>query len=93
MCCIYINLYLSPLTFQQDEDDLKKHPTIVKNGGANGTANGSSNETPEGDANEGDDSKINPDMTTVTWTSEKTEADLHVDAEQKPLKGEDEEKQ
>ena len=81
--------------FQQDTDeDLKKHPTIVKNGGANGTTNGTTSETPaevEAGNVEAESTNINPELSTVTWTAEnnKTEADMHLEeAEQKPLKEE-----
>ena len=83
---------------QDTDDDLKKHPTIVKNGGANGTTNGTSNETPaevEAGNVEVETTNINPELSTVTWTAEnnKTEADMHLEeAEQKPLKEETEDK-
>ena len=87
-------------TFSQDADeDLKNHPTIVKNGGANGTTNGTSSETPaevEAGKVEAETTNINPELSTVTWTAEnnKTEADMHLEeAEQKPLKEETEEKE
>lgn len=76
-----------PVLAKDADDDLKKHPTIVKNGGANGTANG----TNETGTNEGEDANINPELSTVTWTSEnkKIEADMHLNAEeQKPLQDE-----
>ena len=49
-----------PIESDDDEDDAKKHPTIVivKNG-TNGTADME------------DDADTNSDLTTVTWTSEK----------------------
>ena len=73
---------------------MKKHPTIVKNGGSNGTSNGTPNESPaevELGKVEGETTNINPELATVTWTAEnnKTEADMHLEeAEQKPLKEE-----
>merc|ERR1712001_507471 len=88
-----------PVLAKDADDDLKKHPTIVKNGGAKGTTNGTSSETPA-EVEEGkvdvESTNINPELSTVTWTAEnnKTEADMHLEeAEQKPLKEETEEKE
>ena len=71
------NKRFKPVKSDVDEDDAKKHPTIVKNG-TNGTAD------------MGDDADINPDLTTVTWTSEKgDDKDAPVmDEEKKPLQEE-----
>lgn len=84
-----------PVLAKDADEDLKKHPTIVKNGGANGTTNGTSSETPaevELGKIESETTNINPELSTVTWTAEennKTEADMHqAEAEQKPLKEE-----
>merc|ERR1712018_269970 len=88
-----------PVLSKDADEDLKKHPTIVKNGGANGTTNGTSSETPA-EVEEGkvdvESTNINPELSTVTWTAEnnKTEADMHLEeTEQKPLKEETEEKE
>merc|ERR1711902_336333 len=88
-----------PVLSKDADEDLKNHPTIVKNGGANGTTNGTSSETPaevEAGKVEAETTNINPELSTVTWTAEnnKTEADMHLEeAEQKPLKEETEEKE
>ena len=87
--------------YQDADDDLKKHPTIVKNGGANGTVNGTSNESNETPAEvetgnvEVETTNINPELSTVTWTAEnnKTEVDMHLEEEEKPLKEETVEKE
>jgi hypothetical protein len=76
-----------PVLAKDTDEDLKKHPTIVKNGGANGT-NGTS--PAKAELGTVESTNINPELSTVTWTTEnnKTEADLHLEAEQKPLKEE-----
>ena len=88
-------IFIHNVNSQDADEDLKKHPTIVKNGGANGTTNGTSSEAPaevELGKVENETTNINPELSTVTWTAEennKTEADMHqAEAEQKPLKEE-----
>jgi hypothetical protein len=54
-----------PVLGKDAEDDLSKHPTIVKNGGANGTANANSMEAQELGTIEDENTKINPELATV----------------------------
>lgn len=69
-----------------DPEEEAKHPSIVK---ANGSSNGVS-PTKEA-ADKPDEAEINPELTKVTWTSEKDEAAKADEAgEDKPLKGVDE---
>ena len=63
---------------------MTKHPTIVKNGGANGTANAM--EAQELGTIEDENTKVNPELATVAWTSDK-KVDSNKE-EEKPLKEE-----
>ena len=61
----------------ENGEDEEKHPNIVKNG-----VKGSPN---------GDEVKVNKDMTEVTYTSEKKEEEVKEDEEEKkPLKDQEE---
>merc|ERR1712073_227820 len=62
--------------FPQQEDDEERHPSIIKNGGADDSV--------LSELGDGEKANINNDLTTVTWTSdEKDEKDEKKDEEKK----------
>ena len=59
-----------------EEDEKKKHPSIVKNGSASNGTNG----TKATDVSPmSDDANVNPDLTTVTWTKETNGKEVEVE--------------
>jgi len=71
-----------PKSADDPEGEEAKHPSIVK---ANGSSNGVSPTKEAAAAKPADEAEINPELTKVTWTSEKEKAEA--EGEDKPLKG------